>query len=279
MKKKALTKTIATWFTVGLMLLAGPIPSQAITVTTVTDANTLAQALFAGNTGVIITGATLSGHVLEDAASTGTFANASGIYGNIGGAAGGIVISTGNVLHYGDGPNNFPDNTTAYGVPETPEQKVLLDPVTGPADHFDVTQLDITFDMQPGFDTVYLNVAFGSEEFPEFVGSPFVDGLGIYVNGTDIAFVGGMPVNINHPGFADIRGTELDGVLAPSANPVLTFSAFVGDGRTNNRLTIIICDTNDEILDSTAYLANFGGTPLASVSRDNKLLLRRSRRN
>lgn len=280
MDKKTLTQRIAGLMIFGLILLAGAVPSQAIEVAQQTDANILAQALLAaGDACILITGATLQGHVLGNAASSGTFGNVSGTYNNIGGPAGGVVMSSGDVSDYSDGPNTDPFKTTDFGSSETPEQKALLDPVTGPADHFDVTQLDITFDMQPGCNAVSVDAVFGSEEFPVYVGSQFVDGFAIYVNGTNIAFVGALPVNINHPAFADIRGTELNGVLAPDGNPVLTFSGSVGDASTGNKLTIIICDTNDGILDSTSYVANLRGSLGSPVSGSSKQPLRRSPRN
>jgi hypothetical protein len=101
-------------------------------------------------------------------------------------------------------------------------------------------------------------VAFGSEEFPEFVGSEFVDAFGLYLNGTNIAFVGGQPVNIDHPCFTAFAGTELDGVLACGGNPVNTFSGAVHSG--SNTLTFIIADTSDANLDTTAYIGALGTT-------------------
>jgi hypothetical protein len=261
MQYPKLLQKIAALIIAALVLFTYPAPTHAISVTQQVDANILAQALLApAESCVVIRGATVTGQALAAARSTGTFTNVSGTYGNIGGESGGIILSSGDVSDYADGPNLFPDRTTAYGSPETPAQKVLLDQVTGPADHFDVTQLDITFDMQAGCDTISLDAVFGSEEYPDFVGSPFVDGMGIFVDGTDIAFVNALPVNINHPAFAALSGTELNGVLAPAGNPLLTFSRFVGAATTGHRLTVIICDTNDDILDSTAYLARLRGS-------------------
>jgi hypothetical protein len=266
MQNRKLIQKIAALIMVVLVLLANPVPTHAIAVTQQVDAIILAQALLArGESCVVIQAATLSGHTLGTATSSGTFTNVSGTYGNIGGDAGGIVLSSGNVSDYGDGPNLFTDQSTFYGPLETPEQKILLDQVTGPADHYDVTRLDLIFDMQAGCDTISVDVTFGSEEYPEFVGSPFVDGLGVFVDDTDLAFVNALPVNINHPAFAAIAGTELDGVLAPGENPVLTFSRFVGAATTGHKLTVIICDTNDEIYDSTAFLAKLRGSLAPAV--------------
>jgi PEP-CTERM motif len=221
-------------------------------VTLNTNATQLANAVTAGNTGVNVTNATLQGQTSGGAASTGTFTN---IYG----LASGAVISTGNAADYGSGPNTSDFTTTAYGVPATAAQNLLLNPLTnGFTTHFDTTELDLTFTVDPGVSNIFFNVAFGSEEFPEFVGSEFVDAFGLYLNGTNIAFVGGQPVNIDHPCFTAFAGTELDGVLACSGNPINTFSGAVHSG--SNTLTFIIADTSDPNLDTTAYIGALGTT-------------------
>jgi len=225
----------------------------ADSVTLNTNANQLANAVTSGNTGVTVTNATLQGQSLgPGVASTGTFTN---IYG----LASGAVITSGNAADYGSGPNTSPDKTTAYGVPATAAQNVLLNPLTnGFTSHFDVTELDLTFTVDPGVSNIFFNVAFGSEEFPVFVGSQFVDAFGLYLNGTNIAFVGGLPVNINHPCFTALAGTELNGVLACNNNPINTFSGAVHSG--TNTLTFIIADTSDAVLDTTAYIGALGTT-------------------
>lgn len=225
----------------------------ADSVTLNTDAAQLANAVTAGNTGVTVTNATLQGQSNgSGAASTGTFTN---IYG----LSSGAVLSTGNAAAYGSGPNISNSTSTAYGVAATAAQNVLLNPLTnGNPNHFDVTELDLTFTVDPGVSSIFFNVAFGSEEFPEFVGSQFVDAFGLYLNGTNIAFVGGQPVNIDHPCFTALAGTELDGVLACNNNPVNTFSGAVNPG--TNTLTFIIADTSDAIYDTTAYIGALGTT-------------------
>jgi hypothetical protein len=224
----------------------------ADSVTLNTNANQLATAVTSGNTGVTVTNATLQGQSSGGAASTGTFTN---IYG----LASGAVISTGNAAAYGSGPNTSPDTTTDFGSTGTPAQALLLNPLTnGNTGHFDVTELDLTFTVDPSVSNIFFNVAFGSEEFPEYVGSEFVDAFGLYLNGTNIAFVGGLPVNIDHPCFTALAGTELDGVLACNNNPVNTFSGAVHSG--TNTLTFIISDTSDNLLDTSAYIGALGTT-------------------
>ena len=233
---------------------------HGITVTQNTNAADLADALTAGATGIIVTGNSLSPLTTETASSSGIFVNQSGTY-RIGN---GMILTSGNVSDYGDGPNLQPDTTTGYFVPASPEQEMLLDPITGGGlDHWDVTQFTVTFDMQPGFDTVSFDLIFGSEEFPESVGGFFIDAFGAYLNGSNIATVNGMPVNINHPAMTAIPGTELDGILAPNRDPLLTFSGIANN--TGNDLTFIVADASDDQVDTTAYIANLRGSTAPTV--------------
>jgi hypothetical protein len=242
--------------------------AQAIVVTPTQNATTLANALVGGGTGIVVTSATLLGHRLDFGGlvetSSGTFTNGSGTYG----IGAGIVLSTGAVENYGDGPNELSDQSGTYlsesfeQAAATPAQELLLDPITTVGqdtfDHFDVTELILTFDMQQGFDAVRFNVVFGSEEFPEYAETGYFDGFGLFLNGTNVAFVAGQPVNITHPDFATIAGTELDGLLAPGGNPLLTFGGAVNP--TGNTLRFIIGDREDSILDSTVYISALRGT-------------------
>ncbi len=269
-------------FLAAVFLGAGP--AQAITATGTQNTTTLINALLGGGgTGIQVTGVTLSGHqdtldfgtpeapLVVTLTSSGTYTNASGTYG----IGAGVVLSTGGVEAaaplsypgYSDGANTLTNASFAYGfsgVPTTPAQDILLDPLTGidpatmqPYDHFDATELLIEFDMAQGFDTVAFDVAFGSEEFEEFVGSPYIDAFGMFLNGANVAFVGGQPVNIDHPDMATTAGTELDGVLAPGGNPRLTFSGAVNP--TGNTLRFIVTDTSDPIFDTTVYFSALRG--------------------
>ena len=289
-------------------------PAAAINITASTDANALIDALIGGGgTGIIVTSATLNGHTevfdltpyggsgTVTLTSSGTYTNASGTY-DIGA---GVVLTTGavtgfqspdeqlqpSVAGYGDGPNQFEGNSWAYqfsGVAATPAQETLLDPITGNPDctppgdcsHFDVTELVINFDMQPGFSQVRFNIVFGSEEWFEYADSAFIDGFGMYLNGVNIASVGGEPVNIQHPDTRpnylgvdelgtplfgpDVPGTELDGILAPGGNPLLTFSGAVN--ATGNQLRFILADTSDPILDTTVYFSALTAVPAPPVA-------------
>jgi hypothetical protein len=253
------TKLLSTLVGAACLCMAGS--SHAIAITGDNNALDLANALAAGATGLTVVSATLSGNGSPTGGpiSSGTYTNATNTYG----IGAGIVISSGNVLAYNDGPNNSTGTNTSYGVPVTAAQQTILGPITGQSSHFDATQLDITFTTTTG--SVFFNVVFGSEEWPEFVGQ-FQDGFGLLLDGTNIAFVNGLPVNIDHPDMKAVSGTELDGILCPApaaggpCNPVLTFSAS-GLDTNNHILTFIIADANDDALDTTAYIASLGGTP------------------
>jgi hypothetical protein len=281
---------------VSVVWLAAGSAAHAITVTSTQDTNALIGALLGGGgTGIHVTGVTLAGHqdtidlgtpefpLQATLTSSGTYTNASGTYGigagvvlSTGGVEGASIMGTQFIAGYGDGSNTSEANGWAFGatlpitdddqpgIPTTAAQDILLDPLTGidpntnqPYPHFDATELLIAFDMEPGFDTVSFNVVFGSEEFEEFVGSPFIDAFGLFLNGANIAFVGGKPVNIDHPDMATVAGTELDGILAPGGNPVLTFAGAANP--TGNTLRFIVTDTSDGILDTTVYFSALHG--------------------
>jgi hypothetical protein len=153
--------------------------------------------------------------------SAGTYTNSSGTYG-IGprvvlstGGVEGITLDVGGtpftlIAGYSDGPDTSDSNSWAFGgsllgappdpndprsgppgIPASAAQEALLDPITNNpdcapspdfCDHFDVTELLITFDMQPGVDLVRFSIVFGSEEWEEYRDSSFIDGFGMFLN-------------------------------------------------------------------------------------------------
>lgn len=262
------------------LALTIPTASFSLTITTESNGDALADSLFLNLPGVEVTNTEFFG-----------FDEQAGIYTNVIGTYGlpqnGIVLSTGNVLDYQAGGNSGGEISTEYeffGEEEggegggeggaTVSQQALLGPITGQPQHFDVVQLNIEFETASNVEQVTFFGAFGSEEWPEYVGS-YVDGFGLYVNGVNEAgvpeFNGGtpLPVNIDHPSMVAITGTELNGVLAPGSNPVLRFDVPVNPGTTNN-FSIILADANDAALDTTVYLSSFiaanpgsgGGAPI-----------------
>jgi len=221
----------------------------AMQVTQNSNASELAAALTEGNTGIQVISAAISGDPLQ----SGTFTNLSQVYSKKG-IDHGLVLGSGKVEDYSDGPNTSDSFSTDFGTSATPAQTAMLTPITGKEFHYDVVQLDITFKVDDGFDMLWFNMAFGSEEFPEYVNTPFNDGFGIYLNGDNIAFAGGLPVDIDHPWMSPLVGTELDGTMNAQfqATPYLS-----GDV---NTLTFILADASDGIYDTTVYFSALGAS-------------------
>jgi hypothetical protein len=260
-KQTALSAVLA-----GGLAFAGA--GHAIVITADTDANSLATAVTSGG-GLTVISASLSGHgsvATGGPVSSGTYTNASGTYG----IGSGIVISSGDVNDYNDGANISNSNTTEFGPAASVAQEALLDPITGGAfTHYDVTQLDITFTTSTG--DVFFFVTFGSDEFPEFIDTQFIDAFGLYLNDTNIAFYNGDPININHPDMTACAGTELDGVL-PCTGPML-FSASGLSTVDEHTLTFIIADSGDQAYDSTAYINSLSGVTPNPVPEPASLAL------
>jgi hypothetical protein len=250
--------------TAALCLLFGAVgPASALTIIPTDDAFALANTLFLNTPALSITSANLrtaggSSSVFQ----AGTCSNASGVYGlpNIG-----IALSSGNISNYAEGPNTDSGFTTGIEVLADEDQQDLLEPITEQSEHYDVAQMDIDFFNNSAAGLVTFFATFGSEEFPEYVGSEYIDGFGLYVNGVNVAGVlqsGGVagdllePVNINHPDMTSIAGTELDGILAPNGKPVLRFDVPIV-AASANIFSIILADASDAVLDTTVYLSSF----------------------
>ena len=238
----------------------------AITITPTADPDTLADALVAGDAGITVTLAELSGHEgLEGQLSSGTFTVSSppDTYTFTGG---GIVLSTGDVATVATGPNTTPCTfesflclTYPFGISATDDEELLLDPITGgDFDHFDVTQLAIQFDVDPGVNTLYFRLAFGSDEYPIFFETIYNDGFGLYLNDTNLAFVDAVPINISHPSTEPRAGTELNALVIDAGVPAFTIALPVTGGSKDNLLQFVIGDASDDVLDTAIYIANLG---------------------
>ena len=134
------------------------------------------------------------------------------------------------------------------------------------------TEFDVTFTAGPNATHVFFNTVFASAEYPQYVGS-FIDGFGLFLNGTNIAFAGGKPVNIDNPGMVNtdfpllgavdgnaFQTTPLQGVLIENGSAVITYGGDVTPGSTNT-LTFILADANDDQLDTAAFIQGLGNAP------------------
>ncbi|MGH9457465.1 MAG: choice-of-anchor L domain-containing protein [Thermoanaerobaculia bacterium] len=193
-----------------------------------------------------------------------------------GGTAAGLGINSGVILSSGEiadvvGPNDSTGASTGLGKPGDADLEALIPGF----DTNDATILE--FDFIAESENFAIQYVFGSEEYKEFVGSPFNDVFGFFLDGANIAFVAGstsqlVSVNsINHasnaqfyvdnPTEAPVFNTELDGFTV-----TLIASAIVTPG-VQHHIKLAIADASDSALDSVVVLAAGGitGAPLLTL--------------
>lgn len=149
-------------------VFSGQVFSQ-LQVTPSNNATQLAQTL--AGAGVTISGATMNCPSVANNAA-GTFV---GTASNIG-IAQGVLLTSGSVAN-AVGPNVQTSITTINNVTFNDPDLMAIDPNA----IYDVCILE--FNAVPSCDTLRFTFAFGSDEYPEFVGSIFNDAYGIFVTG------------------------------------------------------------------------------------------------
>lgn len=179
----------------------------------------------------------------------GTYSNISGKYG----IGSGIAISTGNVMDYSDGTNSIGSNTTSFG---TSGDKRLSDAAGYPT--YDAAKFGFNF--QAKTDKISFDFVFGSEEYPEYVGSSFNDVFSVFLTDnkgkvTQIVHdKNGNPININSAFMKEGSNGQLDGTTGR-----LHTEVSVSKGR-NYSIEFAIADASDSAFDSTAFISKLEGT-------------------
>jgi hypothetical protein len=194
--------------------------------------------------------------------AVGTFAGGTGIIG----FENGIILSSGNIASV-PGPNFYDNVTTNNGLPGDPD----LDGLIPGYQTYDATVLEFDFEC-PTLLVISFQYVFTSDEYNEYVNSPFNDVFGFFVNGTNIALLPDLvtpvainTVNCNNP-YAPPTGancglyinndvsdgggainTEMDGLTV-----VFTATTAVNPGI--NHIKLAIADAGDEILDSNVFI-------------------------
>lgn len=226
---------------VGLVLLFPSIVT-AIEVTQENNTQTLLDSFLSGGGGaenMFFNGPT---------GSIGTYQNSSGLWG----LPPGIMLSSGQVIDYGDGPNTSEFFSTDYGAGGHGDLTDLAGYQT-----YDATSFG--FDFRASQDAISFNFLFGSDEYAEFVGTQYNDAFGAWLTDssgtkTQLSFDDcGNPITINTAWMSDSSGTELDG-----ATEYLITTANVSQGA-DYSIEFAIADTSDGIYDSTIYLSDFIG--------------------
>ncbi len=175
----------------------------------------------------------------------------------------GFVMSTGDVSTLADS-NDVGSTSNPMGLPGDSDLTVLSGMQT-----YDACVIE--FDCMPTGDTLEFNFAFGSEEYPEFVGSSFNDVFAIFLSGPGIsgtvnvaALPGGtIPVTTNY-----VNATSNSAYFYDNENPAGQYISL--DGFTVNlkafsvvvpsstyHFKIALADAGDGIYDSGVFLEAF----------------------
>lgn len=128
--------------------------------------------------------------------------------------------------------------------------------------------------------SINLDVLFGSEEYPDYINSSFVDIAAVIVNGQNYAYIDGdvtKPLSIvgttvedgrfidNTVDFYEYDTSDTDATTAPSPlaieynglTPKLTISIPLNEEDNTYHVRLGVADTGDAILDSGLFLTNF----------------------
>ena len=187
----------------------------------------------------------------------------------------GIVLTTGTVLNNGAGPHG-PNNSGSSGYENgNSGYSTLTNLLTQPdAGTFDAAVLE--FDFQTCSDSIKFNYVFGSEEYPEYVSTPYNDIFGFFISGPGIPGLqniarlpDGSAVAINnvHLSGVNIYGTPyqprfpqlyVNNVGGPTIQydgftRLLTAKAKIQCNETYH-IIIAIADAGDRIFDSGIFL-------------------------
>lgn len=275
---------------------------MALTLTPTGSAATLVAALLAPSSGITTSGETLAavsgvaaavGAVPPVAAGTLVTVYQAATFVNGGDAAipfsSGIVLSTGHAPSIAQ-PNTLPNWSTILnpdpgtilqaGIPiqlglhtaaqesanqghDADLEAVLTTFFGSPSDPtHDACVLE--FDFTPAGATLTLQIVFGSEEYEEFIGSPFTDALAVFLNGVNIATLPNadiITVNVINSGndatyFFDNNGgvlsLEADGLVGVTGVLLVTLSVPVTPS-VSHHLKMVIADVFDGVYDSWAF--------------------------
>jgi hypothetical protein len=271
--------TLASVLATGAVLVSsGSASANPLLITTSTNATTLVNTLLGA--GVVLSGTpTLIGASTQQ----GTFTGGTGILP----FDGGVILTTGSALS-APGPNTTESQSTVTGTGANARLTALSGVTT-----FD--QNVLSFDFIPSTNSISFQFVFASEEYGEFVGSPFNDSFGFFLNGTNIALVPGTstPISINsincgtnsafyHPNsgsspcFNAAQGlnTQYDGLAGGLFSmPLFAFGSV--NPNVVNHIDLAIADGSDPIYDSAVFLSagSFVPTPPGPVPEPVSLFL------
>jgi hypothetical protein len=238
-----------------------------------TPAIQLANRLLLGTPGITITGASFVGAVGQ-----------AGNYGGFNMSSGqttlaipdGVILTTGLAIDalgpndngpptvLRDQPAGSDDTETELFLPGDPDMDALLGEATN-----DAASLTINFTAASSVNSILFDFIFGSEEFPEFIGTRN-DGFGVFLDGQQVTFdTDDDPISVNNnffllnnsgvttlfdPDVAGTTGVTLD-IEYDGLTPVVRTHAPLDDALTNHTIKFVIADADDFELDSGVFIS------------------------
>ena len=257
MRLPALARSVSLVVAV-LSICAASASANPITVTIGPTAAQMVANLVGSNPGITVT------------PGSEIYAGASVASGLFGGADGILPFTTGVVLTSGGaaavpGPNNAPDSSFAAGTGSDADLDLLA---PGTTIHADAATL--TFKFKTTSNMISFQYVFGSEEYPEFVGSGFNDVFGFFLDGVNIALIPSTltPVTINNvnaslnsqyftsnpDGLAAPFNIQYDGLVGAGL-PLFATRTFAVDPNFEHTIKFGVEDVGDDTFDSGVFLA------------------------
>lgn len=250
--------------------------ADTLDITLLPDAGLLTQAVLAGDSGItIVDGSEL--YTGADVAAGTVDALSQSVDGSYIGVKipSGIVLSTGSLLDL-PGSNTSSAFGGDNGAAGSEELLAYVQSALGESSAYATNNaaiLEFNFTVSdPNAQYIKFDVAFASEEYPEYVGS-FIDIATVLVDGVNVALFDGdatRPLtvtqsNVDSGHFIDnaaVDGvspiaTEFDGISIP-----LSIIAPLDQTQTVHTIKIGIADTNDSVLDSAVFVGNMAVTTL-----------------
>lgn len=168
----------------------------------------------------------------------------------------GVLLTNGQAAN-ARGPNSARKVSAGLGIAGDPDLTRVVGFQTN-----DANSLTINFTAAPGTQSILFDFIFGSEEFPELVGSQFNDAFGAFLDGRLITFdVNNKPITVNNNFFRiDNTGGVID-VAYDGLTPRIRTQAPLDPALGTHTLKFAIADTLDTLYDSGVFISRLQGSP------------------
>ncbi len=261
-------KLLPSFVVLAVLALFSPNAHAQLSITTTTDAATLAGAILGG--GISLSNLSYIGGTLASGTYTG---------GAVMGIPTGIIMTSGNATLANGGTNDSDSSTGSNGTGTDADLNTLSSPFTT----FDKTILEFDFESTSG--DLFFQYVFASEEYNEYANSSFNDVFGFFLDGTNIALIPGTstPVSINNinlvdnPSFFNNNDLQDGGVLPfeyDGFTDIFTAEA-LGLTAGTHHIKLAIADAGDSILDSAVFIkgGSFSSTNPGVIPEPTSMLL------